>query len=971
MVLSAGCSLSTTQGGSPPSGPGSDPTQPTPPTNPDPPPVTAATYVRGSLSPKYLLTQRTEYQKFTEQGVTLQDADFQAAGNSFTSASQKMDQIAAQIAADTGKPVVDLLAGDDRLRPNLIPFRGHPGDVKILSSKGQRLAFVPLGGDVMKPGNEVAIVDLVSQTFKQRLQVGIRPMRVAIHPAGLVFVANELSNYISIIDPSIPDLLRDKDGKPVEIKSDFYNEDMVFLPQSIQGADPDKQDLFVANAWHGSILKYSLAVQRDGTNNITNVVVTSTPAAGAPANTPTAEIGGVGRNPFRITIGQDQQTLFVANFRGGQIARVNPVTGSVATVTINAPVPQIIQANDVIIGLTTMIDRGLPARQDPTPEQIQAAPVMMAGLDGQQHQAHPGGMVDTTSEYNFEDLRNGMFTLNANLTNSNLQYFTDDISPEKSFQPQQKVLAGSLPQAIVLNNARNQAFVAMSGSDQIQKFSIVGGQFRLQKGTGANALISTQPRPFELALDETNNQLLSANWGGETLQIFNATSGALQKSIDLGYAALATNAYPTTNIERGEYFFYNTKWSNNGRKSCGTCHWQELLLDGVPFANGATGPNEYHKVTANWNLLTTDPYFWNASFSNGTYASLASDAQSRSNCELIAFGQVEGMTSDPTTRIGDPNDRMSSANDTMCRPVFSKNTILPDNFSAIAAVIAQDKLVRDTVVQGATGFVFKDVSRFVDQYSVGELRLPANPNAYVLANNLLDSASAAKVAAGKTVFTNAGCGGCHDPNNQRHPFTDGQNHGQGTQWTSQFIQQYGADPRLLAIIPGGIPSGMTIANATSLPSTPGPEINVHVDPIDYFEPFCFTIDHCLQFLDPLAVRSANSVNDPNSAETLRLQALVLINLANADRGFIPGNIPDHPLANTPSLRGIWYQTNYLRHGLAHSFREAVLAPGHPALKAGENGFAVDRTGKFDVHGATSKLTADDMDNLAQYLFSID
>ena len=54
------------------------------------------------------------------------------------------------------------------------------------------------------------------------------------------------------------------------------------------------------------------------------------------------------------------------------------------------------------------------------------------------------------------------------------------------------------------------------------------------------------------------------------LEVFDATTATRKRRIDLGYA---TADYPATNIEKGEYFFYNTAWSNNGRKSCATCHF--------------------------------------------------------------------------------------------------------------------------------------------------------------------------------------------------------------------------------------------------------------------------------------------------------------------------------------------------------------------------------------------------------------
>jgi len=148
-------------------------------------------------------------------------------------------------------------------------------------------------------------------------------------------------------------------------------------------------------------------------------------------------------------------------------------------------------------------------------------------------------------------------------------------------------------------------------------------------------------------------------------------------------------------------------------------------------------------------------------------------------------------------------------------------------------------------------------------------------------------------------------------------------------------------------------------------STVDREINIHLDPIDYFAPFCFDVTSCLVFEDPLAVRGNNT------AETERLDALVRINLANADRGFVPGNVRGQPKSNTPSLRGNWFQSNYLRHGHAHTLKEAVLAPGHPLLAEGEQGFAVNALGAFDVHGTTSKLSVDDFDALYSFVLSIE
>jgi hypothetical protein len=297
----------------------------------------------------------------------------------------------------------------------------------------------------------------------------------------------------------------------------------------------------------------------------------------------------------------------------------------------------------------------------------------------------------------------------------------------------------------------------------------------------------------------------------------------------------------------------------------------------------------------------------------------------------------------------------------LCRPDTSNLGVLPANFAQVQSVIASEKLLRDQVVRTATGLSFDDTARLVDFYSVSELRLPPNPLAYLAAHSELDAKAQDAIARGRAVFQSAGCANCHDPTSTRHPYTDGLDHGAGARWASDFVDTYATDPRITRTI-GSIPQLMLQAIASS---TADHEINIHLDPIDYFEPFCFDLTKCLVFEDPLAVRGNTS------AESARLDALVQINLANVDRGFVPGNVRGQPASNTPSLRGIWFQSNFLRHGHAHTFSEAVLAPGHPALAPGEQGFAIDALGRVDVHGATSKLAAADLDALFLFIQSIE
>ncbi|HET8784472.1 MAG TPA: hypothetical protein VFM38_02470, partial [Candidatus Limnocylindrales bacterium] len=384
------CQGTLEPGGDPlPGGTGSGGTT-TPP--PDKPPVTQqpATYKRGSLQPLYQLTPRDEYGRFIQNGVQMQDSDFISTANNFVSAAQKMDEIGGQIAAERGSMTTIDLVNRDRDRAVQMPFRGNPSDVKVVRINGLRKAYVPLGGDLMAPGNEVASVDLATGAVT-RIKVGIRPQRVAVHPDGLVFVCNQFSNYISIIDPRTDRLLSNAQG-PIEIKTEYYCTDLAFVPRNPAAPNADLQDLYVANSWRSSVLQYGLTVTRDPLGNTPVDVRVTNPAQPSPDNQPAAEITGVGSNPYRLSVSQDQRAIYVANNRGGELARLEIASKAVNRIAINAPVPDIAQANDIVVVPTTTIDRGLPDAQDPQPTQISAPAVRVTGLDKQPHVAHPGAL---------------------------------------------------------------------------------------------------------------------------------------------------------------------------------------------------------------------------------------------------------------------------------------------------------------------------------------------------------------------------------------------------------------------------------------------------------------------------------------------------------------------------------------------------------------------------------------------------
>ena len=948
-LLLIGCDVGQVFG---PPDDGGDPPD-TPPT--DPPLPSASVYVRGSLAPLYGLTPRNEYGRFVHDGVAVSDAAFAAPGADFLSAAQKMDELSAQIGQERGQVVTIIADAADRQRAQQIPFRGNPSDVDLVTVDGDRFAAVPLGGDIMTPGNEVALVDLASREVR-RVRVGVRPQRLVAHPSGLLLVCNQYSNYISVIDVRSGQLLRTADG-PVEIATDYFCTDLLLVERTPAAQDPDKVDLYVGNGWRASVLRYGLEVVRDPLSDRPVDVVVVDPAERDPGNLPAAEITGVGSNPARLSLSEAHDAIYVANGRGGELARI-AIGEDVATarLALGAPSMDVVQIRDQVFVPTTTPHRGLLSDDEAViPQQVQADPVRVTGLDGAEHVAHPGALFDGTRSYNFEDLRNGLFAVGYLLGNQAPIYYTDDVSAEPNFVAQQRVLSGALPVAAARNAAGTRLYLALSGSDRVQELEVSSGAFRI---SASGRSFATQERPFALAIDDAREELYVASWGGESLEIFDTDGGRRLATIDLGYAA---PGYPATRMETGEYLFYNADWSNNGRKACASCHTDELLADGIGYSNGATAPTAYHQVPANFNQMTTDSYFWNGSFANGSYTSLALAAQTRTNCELILFGLIEGVSSDPQGRVGDPENRVTDGRISACRPEGTAVGRLPDNFDEIAQVIAAQKRVAAEVIEDETGLSRDEVFRAIDFYTVSELRLPPNPLRRLLAAEELAADASAAIGRGGQVFRDSGCANCHDPDSARHPFTDGLNHGAGAGWAETFAGAYATDPRVLDEI-GGIPQAMLEAIR---PASGDGEINIHVSPIDYFVPFCFDASSCLSFEDPLVVRGVEP------AESDRLQLLIDINLGDPDRGFVPGNLPGQPTSNTPSLRGLWWRSNYLHHGHAVTVGEAILAPGHPALRPGEDGFAVDAFGRVDVHGTTSQLDAAGVADLVLYLNSIE
>jgi len=525
-----------------------------------------------------------------------------------------------------------------------------------------------------------------------------------------------------------------------------------------------------------------------------------------------------------------------------------------------------------------------------------------------------------------------------------------------------------------------------------------------------------------------------ADWGGEEVELIDVATGN-QVGIPTGQATAQPQQlqffqppYPASNVERGEFNFVNEGWSNNGRKSCAGCHtdWQ-WGTDSLSFDNGAAAPVTAHRVKMNANIADTAAYFWNGSFADNNYASLAFDAQTKDNCRLIEFGIVEGLGT--AVRQGDPNNVSFNTNNdnATCNPVEA-NPVVQGFLANEANIVAASLNEQQTVVfphiqqvtniqtvqqQGLTSAQInaqqakEELNREIDVYSVSNLRLPPNPQNYLYntpvpgqagSTTQLSSTDYTSVKNGEALFQSQGCVVCHNPTNTDQlgykTYTDQQDHGPGADWLARFVKQYGQtsnDQRFnngqnvqVFTVPGSNPA-FTINGLADIPSvatdvlqfnyTNEPTaINTYIDKIDFFIPFCFDTTNCLEFDDPLLTVSGDDPNNANFVEENRRLALIIqFNLGNTDRQFNPGLAVggnSEIASNTASLRGVWTQANYLHTGYATSIREAILAPGHPALLPGENGFAQDISGKNDVHGVTSTLSKTQVNDLINFVQTI-
>ncbi len=438
--------------------------------------------------------------------------------------------------------------------------RSRPKALEL--SADERTLFVALAGNLIDPGDEVLALDAATGQVRARVKVGSSPQGMALSPDGSrLFVACQLSNYISVIDTATLQAVG-------QIPASFYAQDIAIAP--------DGQTLYVSNRW----LEAVEVVRLSGVSG--EVVQTIR----------------VGTNPRDLVLTADGM-LYVGNLSATSVSLVDPSQGrEVFRFHTNSPVNGLATDGTHVFAATLGVGDGHPA---------------LSGLsEGVPFRG------DTTEGEGFADINNDLLVLQGRSLNYRYTSDTAEVSHadvEGDYAPGELIVQGALPEQATVQGDR--LYVAMSASDEVQVLQINA----LTGALTPLALLDTGINPFELVATRDNSTVFVADRLGETVSRITVATNARQ-AFPVGRSP---QAYPATEYEQGEALFHSARFSSealpsgvwpegtkSGDKSCNHCH-RESLTDGKVWQVGK-GLLVYEggerMPPAARNIRDTLPLFW-------------------------------------------------------------------------------------------------------------------------------------------------------------------------------------------------------------------------------------------------------------------------------------------------------------------------------------------------------------------------
>ncbi len=499
-------------------------------------------------------------------------------------------------------------------------------------------------------------------------------------------------------------------------------------------------------------------------------------------------------------------------------------------------------------------------------------------------------------------------------TSDSAEILPQDISGD--IPPDLQRVIGAFPEKII--TAGNRLFVVMSGSFQIVEWNLNGSTMEPSDYLEPVAVYKTGIMPVSAAVGKrgtvSEGLLFATNMFGETISIIDRKYGISTEYV----VGNLTRPYPDTNSERGEMFFNTAIFSGDGDHSCSSCHIYGTS-DSRGWGAGQSVAQMQNGKFVNGgmlgipqvrNLFAIQPFYF-----EGTHN--AFDGQfddAREHTPLQAF--LKQNPWGDFTHIKHPlplekrQHEYEEIQDKMSTDYFGKE-LYPDLNER------RDEFIRkQTMKYFGKAFNFRDFQRFIGEYQAAETGLMPNP--YDQQN--------ISVKRGRMLFNDlgVGCVVCHRPPEFTIKDKDFYNNKERTL------------PQLISFTPRE--KSFTLVSPHYLDAVNG----YHRD-LEYWE-------------------GGGAERSEGRLTTFQLRGIF-----------------DRPFA-------------FLHHGKALSIREAIATPGHyslrkfiyPPLMGGEhtrqNGreqgfneliFLDEKTFMLDTRGATSHLNNVQMQDLENFLLSIE
>ena len=688
---------------------------------------------------------------------------------------------------------------------------------------------------------------------------------------------------------------------------------------------------------------------------------------------PGIPVGNPRSKPKVLALGSDGRFLFVGNTGTQDVSVVNTRTArEVGAIYVQNVVNDLkvfrspANGHDYLIVTTEGIGFGVASERDPyggeswDPANAAAQFTVWRDLGtgkvlpkAEQEVLGPFDAVDGTASIKFRDIQNDLlvvdvtalsipeeppasgpaYLLLANRYESHREWvrYTSDTAESTwgdmkgDIPPDLMRVVGAIPEKMAV--VGNHLFVTMQASNEVQEWRVEAGAADPSDTLMPVAAHDTGMQPIGIAAGPTGTpaagKLFVANFLGGTLSVID--TGRHTSHEVMVDPSIERMPVPATNAERGEAFVHTALFSSDGDTSCFHCHYLDMG-DGRPWGVSQVVGQEYLPgseagqlviggtmgVPQMRNLFAIQPFFLEGTLSAFEPRSMIMEHAPADDFRApTPQGDFTGVEAH-FLMTGTDDVQSSMASSAWFQPTVEERR--------------NEMFRRQSMRYFGKAFTLRDFQRFVGEWQIHEPRLLPNPF----------GAGNASVRRGKKLFETpqVGCISCHPP--------------------PHFAKKDFPDNPTQSMAP----------------------------------------------LVPLTVR--------DGAFTLvGMNRLDLVNGVRRDlEPWDSGRVEEHQgHFTTFPLRGLWDRPPvFLHNGMARTLREVVATPGHPALGAFRYepliGGAPERPGRreigfnatysvarpseklklhvragarigTDTHGGTSQLKPQQVDDLVNYLESIE